>query len=118
MANLDDLSMWTNENEVGVEKANDIKKLLRQCSRWAVAAEQDTSPLITLLHANYAAGFLWALKDIASDTEIEEAASIDILEFTKKIVDIQDKSTKNVTNLCPQFIGVSDPFLLQMAGDM
>jgi len=114
MANLEDLSMWENKKED--EKVNDIKKLLRKCSRWAVAAEQDTSPLIALLHANYAAGFLWALKTIASDTEIEKAASIDILEFTKKIVNIQDKSTKNVSSLCPEFIGVSDPFLLEIAG--
>ena len=94
-----------------------IKKLLRQSSRWAVAAHQDKSPIISLLHANYAAGYLWSLKDIASDIEIQNATNIDIINFTEKIVDIQDKSTKKVSHACPQFLDDIDKELAKLAGD-
>jgi hypothetical protein len=91
--------------------------LVRQASRWSTAAQQDKSPLVSLLHANYGAGFLWALKDIATDKEINSAIpELDIKKFTKKIVDIQDMSTKNVTNVCPQFVGEGiDSMLLKLA---
>ena len=74
--------------------------------------------MIALLHANYGAGYLWALKDIATDTEIEQVGKINILEFTKKITDVQDKSTKKVSKVCPQFFGDIDKYLLKIAGDL
>ena len=97
---------------------NAIKSLVRQAARWSVAAKQDKSPIISLLHANYGAGYLWALKDIATDQEIEQVANINILDFTKKITDIQDEATKRVSKGCPNFIGNMDPELLKIAGDL
>ena len=78
---------------------------------------QDKSPIISLLHANYAAGYLWSLKDIASDIEIQNATNIDIINFTEKIVDIQDKSTKKVSHACPQFLDDIDKELAKLGGD-
>ena len=43
--------------------SKNINTLIRQAARWSVAAQQDESPIIALLHANYGAGYLWALKD-------------------------------------------------------
>lgn len=93
---------------------NIIKILVRQCSRWAIAAEQDNTPLIKTLHANYAAGYLWAIKDIASDEEIYHITGINMKDFTKNIVSIQDKSTLNIAQICPQFAPV-DKYLLNVA---
>ena len=58
--------------------------LIRQAARWAAAAQQDKSPMIALLHANYGAGYLWALKDIASDQDIYNNTGIDVLQLKKK----------------------------------
>ena len=49
----------------GMNKA--IEKLVRQSARYAVAAQQDESPVIAILHANYAAAYLYALKEFATD---------------------------------------------------
>lgn len=95
-----------------------IKILARQCSRWAVAATQDKSPIIALLHANYAAGYLWALKDIATDNEIEEVLNTDMKIFIKKIMTIQDASSKLVSNKCPEFLGDIDLELARLGGDL
>lgn len=84
------------------DKTPIIKTLVRQASRWSTAASQDENPMIALLHANYGAGYLWALKDIATDTEIEKAMKIDIIKFRDEIVRIQDEANMKVIKLCPQ----------------
>ena len=94
-----------------------INTLIRKSARWSVASTQDNSPIISLLHANYGAGYLWALKDIATDKEIEEFGGIDIITFTKKITDTQDKASRRVTNNCPEFTGKLDPYLAKLAGN-
>ena len=64
---------------------NIIKTLVRQSARWSTAAQQDNNAMISVLHANYGAGYLWALKDIATDQEITSATQIDIKKFTKNV---------------------------------
>ena len=80
-----------------------IKTLLRQVARWAVAAEGDTDPMIAVLHANYAAGYLWALNDIATTEEIEAVSGINYLEFRDKITEVQDNATLKVVQACPDY---------------
>ena len=70
------------------DKINNIVDILvRQTARWATAAKQDKNILIAVLHANYAAGYLWALKDIASDEEIETVTNTKVSILEKKIND-------------------------------
>ena len=97
-------------------KVDIAKVLVRQSSRWAIAAHQDKSPLIQLLHANYAAGYLWAAKDLVPSKEIERVAGVSIAEFEKRIVNIQDRATSLTTTTCPQFVGDNDKILLTISG--
>lgn len=80
-----------------------INKLLRQSARWATAAKQDKNSMIAVLHANYGAGYLWALKEIAKTEDIEKAAGIDILKFEAEIVNTQDTATRYMAKLCPEY---------------
>jgi hypothetical protein len=95
-----------------------IQTLVRQASRWAIASQQDKSQLIAVLHANYGTGYLWALKDIASANEIYKASGIDIKEFEKKILGIQDKSTRMAVEKCPSFKGDVDSYLQKQASGL
>lgn len=94
-----------------------IKQLVRQTSRWSVASEQDESPLISLLHANYGVAYASIMRDIATDDEIKSISGIDIRDFQQKISDIQDKATRKVSDACPSFVGNMDLQLLMIAGD-
>lgn len=91
---------------------NSIMVLYRQTARWAAAAIQDESELIALLHANYATGYLWALKDIVSSEDFKKITNVNFLEFENKIVDIQDSITKRVISKCPNLIFLTDKLLL------
>ena len=94
-----------------------IRILTRQSARWATAAKQDENSMIAVLHANYGAGYLWALKDIATDIQIKKATNIDIIDYTKKILEVQDISTKKVSRNCPQFMENIDLELAKLGGN-
>lgn len=84
-------------------KDQDIQALVRQTARWAVASQQDSSPMIALLHANYAAGYLQALELIATEDEINRTTDLRVLR--SKIYGTQDRAARMVVGTCPQYMG-------------
>lgn len=80
-----------------------IQSLLRQTSRWAVASQQDKSPMIAVLHANYAVAYLDALQSIAKPEELADLVEFDL--FKNKIIHIQDYAVRNAVKVCPQYLG-------------
>lgn len=93
-----------------------INILIRQASRWSTAAEQDNNSMIRVLHANYGAGYLWALKDIATDDQIKSATGIDVLRFKDEIVKIQDEATSEMAGLCPKY-APKQSYLTRLGGE-
>lgn len=90
-----------------------VSVLYRQCARWAVAAEQDKNVIIRVLHANYATGYLWALKDIVSTDVFQKITGEDFLSLEKKVVKIQDTATQELVSICKESVPISDPMLLK-----
>ena len=90
-----------------------IRILYRQTARYAVASLQDDSAVIKSLHANYAMGYLMALKDLATTEEFAKATGDNLLSFERKIAGIQDASTVNLVGDCPDLIPDADPGLLR-----
>jgi hypothetical protein len=99
----------------GMNKA--IEKLVRQSARYATAAQQDASPVIAILHANYAAAYLYALKDIATDSQIHNATGIDVKKFKEHVTNVQDMVTRKTSEKCPDFVGEVDIYLAQIGGE-
>lgn len=83
-------------------KKDIVDTLSRQAHRWAVASKQDMNPVIKVLHANYAAGYLWALDDIASESEIEASIETSYKNFRHQITNIQEEAVKALLKECPQ----------------
>ena len=100
----------------GASKAS-VEKLVRQSARFATAAQQDESPLVSVLHANYSAGYLWALKDIATPKQIHNATGVDIKKFEEHITNVQDMVTKKTLKKCPEFAGDVDLYLATIGGE-
>lgn len=81
---------------------NKINRLIRQTARWASAADQDTNPYITNLHATYAMGYLMALREIYTDNEIKKASNVDIRKLETQINTIMDNAIQLLSNVCPE----------------
>lgn len=97
-----------------------INTLIRQISRWSNASLQDKTPIIEVLHANYGAGYLWALTDVFTTDQIRSAANMSDIEykqFRDKITSIQDNATKKLVKLCHKSMSGLDPKLSRLAGE-
>ena len=94
-----------------------IEKLVRQSARYAVAAQQDASPVIAILHANYAAAYYYALRDIATESQIHNATGIDVKKFKEHVINVQDMVTRKTSEKCPEFVGEVDIYLAQIGGE-
>lgn len=94
-----------------------IDTLVRQSARYAVAAQQDASPVIALLHANYAAAYFYALRDIASESQIHNATGINVKKFKEHVTNVQDMITRRTSEKCPDFVGEVDIYLAQIGGE-
>lgn len=92
---------------------DDIKTLYRQAARYAVASMQDDSDVIRVLHANYAMGYLMALKDIASDEAIRASTGQSRVELEERIARIQDRATRDLVTGRPDLVPLQDKTLLK-----
>jgi len=79
-----------------------IMTTTRQAARWSTASEQDKNPFIANLHANYGAGYLFALQGMGSVKEIEGITGIDMKKFEKVILQTQDRAAKKLLKNLPQ----------------
>jgi hypothetical protein len=78
-----------------------IRLLVRQAARWSTAAQQDASPLIAALHANYGTSYASALRQIANDERIRAVTGIDAAAFEDEIARVQDAATRRLVEACP-----------------
>ena len=98
-----------------VSNADDetIRTLYRQAARYSVASIQDASEVIQVLHANYAMGYLLALKDIASGEDFERVTGEDMLTFERTIAKVQDEATRRLVSQRSDLVPLENPTLLK-----
>jgi hypothetical protein len=91
-----------------------IEKMVKQAAQYAITAQQDVSPVMSVRHANYAVAHLYALGNIATDTQIHNATGIDVKKFREHITNVQDMTTKKTVDKFPDFAGQVDMYLSEM----
>ena len=92
-----------------------IKTLVRQAARWATTAQQDTSPYLSVMHSNYATGYLMSLKDIARPVDIHRVTGIDFPTFEKHILNVQEMVNTRLKEKVPDFAGEVNLYLSAIA---
>jgi len=90
-----------------------VKTLYRQSARYVVASLQDESEVIRVLHANYAMGYLLAIKDVTNDMEFEQITGERLVEFEDKVVAAQDVATKLLIQQRPDLMPLKDEMLVR-----
>ena len=92
-----------------------IKLLVKQAAKWATTAQQDTSPYLSVMHSNYATGYLMSLKDIASPQQIHSVTGIDFVTFEKHILNVQEIVNTRLQEKVPEFAGEVNMYLSAIA---
>ena len=104
---------WLVRDRRAQHSATPIHVLYRQAARYAVASSQDEAPVIKVLHANYAMGYLLSIKDLTTTEEFKQVTGKDLLEVEQEIARIQDAATLSLVEMCPGLIPNEDPELLK-----
>ena len=91
-----------------------IEKMVKQAAQYAITAQQDVSPVMSVRHANYAVAHLYALGNIATDTQIHNATGIDVKKFREHITNVQEMTTKKTVDKFPDFAGQVDMYLSEI----
>jgi hypothetical protein len=105
------LLVWRTKNGSLSDQA--VRTLYRQSARYVVASLQDESEVIRVLHANYAMGYLLAIKDITTDSEFERITGVRLADFEHKIVAAQDIATGLLVKQRPELMPLKDEMLVR-----
>lgn len=90
-----------------------IRTLYRQAARYMVASLQDESEVIQVLHANYAMGYIMALRDIATDTDFTRVTGENLDAFEHKIAVAQDAATERLVRTRPDLVPLEDSSIMR-----
>lgn len=104
---------WSQMTNGGKVDDRAIRTLYRQAARYMVASLQDESEVIQVLHANYAMGYIMALRDITTDTEFRRATGEDLDAFEHKLAVAQDIATKRLVGTRPDLVPLQDSAIMQ-----
>lgn len=104
---------WSQTTNGGKVDDRAIRTLYRQAARYMVASLQDESEVIQVLHANYAMGYIMALRDITTDTEFRRATGEDLDAFEHKLAVAQDIATKRLVGTRPDLVPLEDSAIMQ-----
>jgi hypothetical protein len=93
-----------------------IDALMKKSAKYATMAQQDGSPMHSVVHANHATAFMTAAQEVAgSDNEIRDVTGIDMNVFKERILGVQHEVTQKTLEKCPQFKGDVDLYLSAIA---
>ena len=97
-------------------KTKTIDILMKKSAKYATIAQQDGSPMHSVVHANHAMAFLAAAQEVAgSDGEIRDVTGIDTTVFKDRVLGVQNEVTQKTLEKCPQFKGDLDLYLSAIA---
>jgi len=92
-----------------------IKTLVKQAAKWATTAQQDTSPYLSVMHSNYATGYLMSLKDIARPSDVHRVTGLDFPTFENHILNVQEMVNTRLKEKVPDFAGEVNLYLSAIA---
>lgn len=79
-----------------------LKYLIEQSTRWNAMAQQDTNPILQLIHCNYALSYAQIARSVSSDRDIENITGIDINELIYYLGECESYTIKNLGQQCPK----------------
>ena len=79
-----------------------VKYLIEQATRWNGMAQQDTNPILQLMHCSYALTYAQIARSVTSEKDISDITGIDIQELIYYLGECESYATKNIGQQCPK----------------
>ena len=96
------LARWTQSGRPSYNPRfeKELKGLSEQASRWHVMSKQDSNPLISLMHADYAVAYGNILQSLAPEEDIQRITGTKISEFNYLLNEDQKAAVQRVSDVC------------------
>jgi hypothetical protein len=97
------LSKWSeSDNQYSKPFIRKLKYLIEQSTRWNSMAQQDTNPVLQLMHCSYALAYAQVARSVTTDKDIENITGIDINELIYYLGECEAYAIKNMGQQCPK----------------
>ena len=97
------LSKWSEtDRQYSKPFIRKLKYLIEQATRWNAMAQQDTNPILQLIHCSYALAYAQVARGVSSDKDIEHITGLDIHELVYYLGECESYAVKNLGQQCPQ----------------
>ena len=93
-----------------------VKRLVNECSQWAMMAEQDKSDMLALTHANYAVSHYFAIMQIANSDFVYESCGVKLDELGNEVKYLQKKCADKIINSRPDLMPPGSVFSSAVQG--
>ena len=81
-----------------------VKRLVNECSEWAMMAEQDKSDMLALTHSNYAVSYYHAIQQIASPEYVYESCGVKLDNLGSEVKNLQKRCADQVIQSRPDLM--------------
>lgn len=97
------LSKWTESSTPHYSNRfqKQIKGILEQASRWHVLSKQDSNPVLSVVHADYALAYANLLRQMVSEDDLSRLTDTNISEFVYLLEEDQKKAIQGISDQCP-----------------
>lgn len=77
------------------------RALLKEAAQWSTISNQDSNPLLALMHSTYGMAYLNVARRLHTDAEIEQTGNLHVDEFFTTLETSQQDAVKKLLTLCP-----------------
>ena len=102
------LSKWsgtaTQGKSFSPKVAKELVTLVKTAARWSAVSDQDSNPMLKLLHATYASAYINAARSLASDADLERVSKVRIDELFSQVGSQQQAAIQKVGTLAPSLM--------------
>lgn len=81
-----------------------VKRLVAECSQWAMLAEQDKSDMMALTHSNYAVSHYFAVRELATPEYVYESCGVKLDELGNEVKSLQKRCADKIIQSRPDLL--------------
>ena len=95
------VSSLTSSNTPPTSAASHVRMLVREGARYSTMSQQDTNPIVAVMHATYGIAYLEAARKFATDTDISRIAGMKSSDLYHTAQKRQQQAIKHIATTCP-----------------
>ena len=77
------------------------RALIREAAQWSTISQQDSNPMLAVIHATFGQAYLNVARRLHTDSEIEDAGNLKVEEFAATLQVNQQQAVQKLLTLCP-----------------